>query len=66
MPAGSGAVGAGFHRLIDLGVDIGLVLALVPSEAAEDAQIFRDLLLGVVAEAVLERAEVLVKEDVGR
>ena len=65
MPAGSGIVGTQFDRLIDLRVCEGLVLTLVPAEAAKDAQVLRNLLLGVVAEAVFERAEVLVKSDGG-
>ena len=60
MPAGSGVVAAGLDGLVHLGVGEGLVLALVPSEAAKDAQVVRQLLLGVVAKAVFERAKVLV------
>jgi hypothetical protein len=65
MPAGSGVVGAEFDGLVHFGVGEGLVLALVPAEAAGDAEILRDFLLGVVAEAVFERAEVLVEGDGG-
>ena len=64
MPAASGVVGAGLDGLIYLGIDIRLVLTLVPAEAAKGAQILGDFLLGVVTEAVFERAEVLVEQDV--
>src|ERR1017187_7957506 len=65
MPAGSCVIRAGLHGLIDLGIGEGLVLAFVPAEAAKDAQILSDLLLSVVAQAVFERAEMLVARDVG-
>ena len=65
MPAAAGVVAARLDGLVHLGVGEGLVLALVPSEAAKDAQVGGQLLLGVVAEAVFERAEVFVASDVG-
>src|ERR1039457_6394377 len=60
MPARSSVIVANLDRLIDLGVSKRFVLALVPSEAAEDAQILCQLLLGVIAKAVFQRAEMLV------
>ena len=65
MQAAHGVVAAKLHGLVHLGVGEGLVLALVPAEAAEGAQVAGDVLLGVVAEAVLEGAEVLVGGDGG-
>ena len=56
-PRPAGVVTAERDGLIDLGVGVGLVLALVPADAGEDAQIFGELLLGVQAEAVLHCAE---------
>ena len=56
-PAAAGVVAAELEGLIDLGVGEGLVLALVPAEAGEDAEILGQLLLGVEAEAVLYGAE---------
>ena len=60
-----GVVAAELEGLVDLGVGEGFVLALVPAEAAEDAQGVGELLLGVEAEAVLDGAEGLVLRDVG-
>src|ERR1035438_9504523 len=60
MPSRSRVVAAGQERLLHLGVSEGLGLAVIPSEAAKDAQVFGDLLLRVIAEAVFQRAEVLV------
>src|SRR5581483_1438097 len=64
--AAHGVIGACFYCLVDFSVGVGFVLAFVPSEAAEGAQVLSDLLLGVVAKAIFQGAEVLVGEDVGR
>ena len=59
-------VAAKLHRLIDLGVGERLVLALVPAEARKDAQIRRQLLLRIQAEAVLHRAILFVQRNLRR
>jgi hypothetical protein len=41
------------------------MLALVPAEAAEDAQVPSQFLFGVQTEAILHRAERLMQRDVG-
>ncbi len=40
VPAFAGVVGAEGDGLVDFGVGVGLVLALVPAETAEDAGVF--------------------------
>src|SRR3974390_2570388 len=60
MPPVSGVVAAGLNGLVHLGVGKGLVLSLVPAEAPEHAQIVGEFLFVVVADAILERAEVFV------
>src|ERR1035438_5346513 len=63
MPPGSGVVRAGQNGLIYLGVGEGFVLALVPAEARKHPETLRDHLLRVIANAVCERAKMLVKGD---
>ncbi len=60
-PTRAGIVGACFDGLVHLCVCEGFVLALIPTEAAEDAQVWSEFLLDVVAEAVLECTEVFVQ-----
>ena len=55
-PAVAVEVGAELEGLVDLGVGEGLVLALVPAEAAEGVEVGGELLLEVEAEAVLDGA----------
>jgi len=65
MPAGSGVVTGEFDGLVDFRVGEGFVLALVPSEAAGDAEILGNFLLGVEAHAVFKRAVFFVEGDGG-
>ncbi len=62
----AGVVAAEGDSLVDLGVGEGLVLAFVPADACEDAEICGQLLLGVEAEAVFDGAELRVLCDVRR
>jgi len=64
-PSASGVVAAERDGLIDLGVGEGLVLALVPADAGEGAEVPGHFLLGVEGEAVLYGAELPVCDDVG-
>ncbi len=66
MPAGSLKVAAELNGLVDFGVGIGFMLAFVPSKAAEDAEVFGDLLLVIPGEAIFHGAEVGVMGDFGR
>ena len=61
----AGVVAAEREGLIDLGVGEGLVLALVPADAGEGADILSEILLGVEGEAVLYGAELPLGDDVG-
>src|SRR5690242_5447050 len=60
MPAPAGEVPAQFDGLIHLCVRKRLVLALIPPESPECAQVSRQLLLNVVPETILESPEVFM------
>src|SRR5579863_6610474 len=65
MPAVAGIVTAEFHGLVHFGIREGFVLPFIPSEAAAKTQVRGHLLLGVVAKAILERAEAFMQGDGG-
>src|ERR1700761_3134967 len=66
MPALSGEIAAELDRLIDFGVRERLMLALIPAESTEDAEILGNLLLIIPAEAVFNGTEVGMLSDLRR
>ena len=65
-PRSAGVVAAKLNGLVDFRVGEGLVLALIPADTGEGAQIRGQLLLGVEREAVFYRAVSLVLRDLRR
>src|ERR1035441_1902080 len=57
MPTAAVVIAAEENRLADLCVGERFALVVVPAESCEDAQTVGDLLLGIEAKAVLDRAE---------
>src|SRR5215467_13971149 len=64
-PAVARKIAAQLNRLVDFCVGVRLMLAFVPSKAAEGACILRDLLFKVHAESVLDRGSERMRGDFG-